>query len=211
MAAPSRPYFRAVALDQRMAFGNLAFLNPADFERLGGKLDTTLHVRVGRAIFNARSLKGTRPGQIQLGLHQRKAANVAMTDDLDLEVVKPDQTTAVNTMVFAVSLLTKGTEPRGPKVDRTAFVEHVGKTFSNQVLQVGQEVNLEVDGLVFVLQVREFTLMMGPDGAFLPSAAVSTSATTAFGGLLVSGSGISLVKTEKKGTIPFELIGGPTT
>lgn len=62
------------------------------------------------------------PGTIQLSQFQRKAAAVAMTDDITLTVVRPDPLLSVSSIVFLADLMTRGRPTAAVPIDTPRYI-----------------------------------------------------------------------------------------
>ena len=184
--------------NNRLAFGNYAYLSRSDHAALGGEEGHALLVSCSSAVFSCRARDDVPPGRIQLSLFQRKAAAVALDEDVVLTRVNPDPALSINTITFTLDVLLKGKLTSNVKLDSGKLAEVVSREFSSQMFKRGQEACVDFEGTPLKFGVVDFTLVtVSETGA--------AAARAANFGLLAKGSAITFNKVKDA---PIDISGG---
>ena len=140
----------------KLAFTNLAFLNPDDFAAVAGDA-TYVPVRVFNTVFLVQPRPDVPRGVIQLNQLQRHAARVSLSDEIPLAVVPLESLQPLSSVTLTLELLSKGKGTAAVALDSGKVADKFRTNFAGHVFRLGQDVAMDFEGTPLKLTVVSFS------------------------------------------------------
>jgi hypothetical protein len=140
----------------KLAFTNLAFLNPDDFASIAGEA-LYVPVKVFSAIFLVQPRPDVSRGMLQMNQLQRHCASVSLSDDIPLLVVPVGACRPLSSVSLSLELLSKGKVAASVKLDSGKIAEKFAHNFAGHVIRFGQEMCMDMEGTPLKFVVSEIS------------------------------------------------------
>lgn len=160
VASVTSPLLVTALSSSELALTNVGYVNPAELTRLGGDASHPLPLLINAAVISvlARDSEDVPPGVIALSAFQRRSAQAVLGDDVVPTPITLQPCHNIASIELTVDALQRKEGSTVPVVLDTALLaDRVCAQLCSLVVQPGQDLAFDFDGLLLKLTVSEIT------------------------------------------------------
>ncbi|KAK8810019.1 hypothetical protein WA538_003571, partial [Blastocystis sp. DL] len=143
----------------KLAYTNCVYVSPKDYDKLmsdAGKMDEEnpgVLVQVNDFVFTARPFDDTPKHEMAFNMLQRRCANLAMNNEVEVSVYPQENIRVINNITFEIDLLQKNNTGKPIDVDCDKLTKVMKDLYGRQMFTVDQMMVVQVENLSLRLQV----------------------------------------------------------
>ena len=151
--------FRSGISSNKLAYTNCVYVSPKDYDKLmsdAGKMDEEnpgVLVQVNDFVFTARPFDDTPKHEMAFNMLQRRCANLAMNNEVEVSVYPQENIRVINNITFEIDLLQKNNTGKPIDVDCNKLTKVMKDLYGRQMFTVDQMMVVQVENLSLRLQV----------------------------------------------------------